>query len=264
MKKAKTIGLALGGGGARGFAHIGVLKVLEKNNIKFDYVCGVSMGSLIGACYVLGIGIEKIEKIAIEMRKRDMVKFLDLSRPKFSLIKGNKIIEFIKNIINDADFSQTKIPFAVIVTNLETGEEKIINKGSIAEAAQASISVPGIFPPVKIKSGYFIDGGVANPTPVDVCKNQGVDIVIGVDLIMKRKIKLDNPGPITTLFQSYDIIRSQIIKHKLKKVGGAIIISPEIRGTIDSFKFNEIPKMIKSGEEAAEKALPEILRKINN
>lgn len=262
MKKTKTIGLALGAGGARGFAHIGVLKVLEKNNIKLDYVCGVSMGALIGACYVLGIELKRMEKIAIEMRKRDMVKFLDLSRRK-SLIKGNKIIAFIKDLINDADFAQTKIPFAAIATNLGTGEEKIINKGLIAEAVQASISVPGIFPPIKINNEYFIDGGVVNPTPVDVCKNYGVDVIIGVDLVMQEKVKFDNPGIITTLMQSYEIIRNQAIKHKLKEANKqTILIKPDLGGIIDSFKFNEIPKMIKAGETATEKFLPEILRKI--
>lgn len=263
MSKTRTIGLALGGGGARGFAHIGVLKVLERNGVKFDYVCGTSMGALIGACYVLGIDLEKIEKIASKMRKREMIKFLDLGHPKFSLIKGNKIITFIKDIINDADFAQTEVPFAAVATNLGTGEEKIINKGLIAKAVQASISVPGIFPPIKINNEYFIDGGVVNPTPVDVCKKYGVDIIIGVDLVMRGKAKLDNPGVVTTLLQSYEIIRNQAIKYKLEKTGKqTILIKPDLGGIIDSFKFNEIPKMIKAGEAATKKVLPEILRKI--
>jgi NTE family protein len=263
MNNKIKIGLALGGGGARGIAHIGVLKVLEREGIKIDYLCGTSMGALIGACYSLGMTVEEIEQQVLKIRKRDLMKMVDLRHPKRSIIKGNKVYQYITSLIDDAEFSDTKIPFAVVTTNLETGEEEILEKGLIAEAVQASVSVPGIFPPVKIGDSYLIDGGVVNPTPIDVSKNQGADLVIGVDLITKRRVKLDNPGTIAALMQSYDIIRMMAVKYKMQKANDCtVLIRPHVGGIVESFKFSEIPEIIKKGEIATEEMISEIKSRI--
>jgi len=264
VKTDKKIGLALGGGGARGLAHIGVLKVLEKAKIKVDFLTGVSMGALIGAYYVLGMDLKKLEDEAVQLTKRKAVReLLDLANPKKSLLKGRKTACFIEKHIGQARFSDAKIPFSVIATDLATGEEVIIDRGEILPALMASISVPGIFPPVQIGDKYLIDGGVVNCTPVDRLEKMGADIVIGVDLIIKREIKLDNPGMVATLMQAYEIIRAQGVKNNINKLNKeAIIIKPKLRGTIDSFKFYDIDKFIKSGEKAAKEALPDILKKI--
>lgn len=264
--KKKKIGIALGGGGARGIAHIGVLKVLEEENIDIDIVAGVSMGAIIGACYSLGISTGEMEREAISMNKRKAVSnLMDLARPSKSLLKGEKAYKFISKFIGAKTFEETKIPFGVIATDLEGGDEVVINSGNIARAVQASMSVPGIFPPVKIGDNYLIDGGVVNPTPTDLARKMGADLVIGVDLVLKKRVKLNNPGIVTTLLQSYEIIRSQAVKFKIgrqEENGDPIIIQPEIRSTIDSFKFYNIHKFIESGEEATRKALPEIRKRI--
>ncbi len=265
MINKNKIGLALGGGGARGIAHIGVLKVLEREGIKIDYLCGTSMGALFGSCYALGMPVAEIEQHALKIRKRDLMKMVDLRHPKRSIIKGNNVYQYITSLIGDAKFSQTKIPFAVVTTNLETGDEEIIEKGLIAEAVQASISVPGIFPPVKIGDSYLIDGGVVNPTPIDVSKSQGADLIIGVDLITKRRIKLDNPGTIAVLMQSYDIIRMMAVKYKMQKANEcAVLIKPHVGGIIESFKFSEIPAIIKKGETATEEMMGEIRLRLDS
>lgn len=264
--KDKKIGLALGGGGARGLAHIGVLKVLAEEGIRIDMVAGASMGAFVGACYALGLDMEELEKEAISFTKAKAVKtFVDLAAHGKSILKGVKAEKYIKNIVGDKIFFEdTKIPLEIVCTDLSSGEEVVLKKGDLAEAILASVSVPAIFPPVEIDGRYLIDGGVINPTPVDIVKNMGADIVIGVDLVMKREAKLDKPNMITSLLQSYEIIRTQWVKHNISKIDKeTVIIEPDARGTIDSFKFYDINKFIVSGEEAARKALPEIRKMID-
>jgi len=264
MKNGKKIGLALGGGGARGLAHIGVLKVLAREGISVDAIAGSSMGSIVGACYALGIKTEEMEEIILKFSsKRKIASLLDFGLLNGSVMKGDKPYNFLESFIGDATFSKTKIPFCAIATNLSTGDETIINRGKIVNALRASSCVPGIFPPVKIGGNYFIDGGVVNPTPVDVVKKMGADVVIGVDLIFTEKTKLKNLNMFSVLMQSYEIIRNQAIKLKQKDMlSEAIIIKPQARSLTDSFKFHIIKKFIKSGEVAATKAMPEIKKKI--
>ena len=265
-KKRKTIGLALGGGGARGLAHIGVLKVLKKEGIPIDMIVGVSMGAFIGAFYVCGFSPEEIEEEAVSYnKKKAVIKMMDLGKFGTSILRGAKIQKILEYKLKKATFKESAIPFRVIATDLESGDEIIIKQGDISEAVRASITVPGIFPPIKINGRYLIDGGVVNPTPTDKLKEMGADIIIGVDLIMKRKIKLDNPGLVTTLMQSYEIIRTQAVKSRIEKVTkNTILIRPKLRGAIDSFKFYDINKFIRSGEDAAKEMLPEILKKIGS
>ncbi len=265
-KNQKKVGIALGCGGTRGLAHLGVLKVLKEEGIQIDYLVGSSMGSIIGAVYVLGIDLDEFEKEVVSFnRTKATRKLLDLATPRKALIKGKKARKYITEIIGDKNFSDTKIPFYIMATNLSSGKEVAFKKGSIIDAIMASISVPGIFPPVKIGDEYYIDGGVINPTPVNVVKMMGADVVIGVDLVMKRKIKIENPNIITTLMQSYEIIRTQGVKYNMNKIkNNAILIKPKLRGAIDSFKFYDIHKFIKSGEDATREKLPLIKRAINN
>ncbi len=129
---------------------------------------------------------------------------------------------------------------------------------------RASISVPGIFPPVKIKDRYLVDGGVVNSTPVNIAKDLGADFIIAVDLITKRQVKLEKPGIISTLVQSYEIIRSKGVWANIEKAGNSfIVIKPPLRGAIDSFKFYNIGKFIETGRAETEKEMPKIKREIN-
>lgn len=255
----------MGGGGARGLAHIGVLKVLEKEGIKFDALTGVSMGSFIGACYATGLSVKEMEEEAVTFNKRKAVKkMLDLANPKRSVLKGKKAENYINNFLEKKDFKDTRIPLRVVATDLATGEEVIIKEGNLAQAVRASISVPGIFPAVKIGDRYLVDGGVVNCTPVNVLENMGMDVIIAVDLIIKRKVDFKKkPGMVTSLVQSYEIIRSQTAKNNIESNKKTVVIKPQMRGTIDSFKFYDIGKFIRSGEKAAEEALPEIRKKLD-
>ncbi|MDO8260067.1 MAG: patatin-like phospholipase family protein [Candidatus Magasanikbacteria bacterium] len=266
MPKNKKIGLALGGGGARGLAHLGVLKVLRREGIKIDYICGVSMGSIIGALFALGLDLDEIEKEILKYnRKTKLIRMADIRFfSKNSMLKGVKPYKFIEQFINaEAVFSDAKVPFTIVATDLNTGDEAVLKRGNILEAVKASSCVPGIFPPVKIGTDYYIDGGVVNPTPVDVTKEMGADIVIAVDLIVRKKVEITKPNIFNTLMRSYDIIRAQAVKFKMSQIGDAmILIEPNIGGIVDSFKFDNMDRFIKAGEEATEEMLPEILKKL--
>lgn len=258
------VGLALGGGGARGIAHLGVLKVITEANIKVDYICGSSMGAFVGAIFALGFDLEKVEKEVLSFNKRKLIsKFVDIGSPKTAILKGDKIYNYIYKFFNGATFKDVKIPFCVTATDLSTGHDIIIRKGDISKAILASISVPGIFPPIKINDKYLIDGGISNAVPVSVVDKMGADVVIAVDLMMKHPGKISSPNIITTLMQSYDIIRTQQIKQRVDKYGHkTIMIKPSVRSIVDSFRFHDMEKFIKSGEEAAKDSLPEIIKRL--
>ena len=262
--KRPKIGLVLGSGGARGIAHIGVLKVLEKNNIPIDYIAGASAGALIGSYYALNTETDGMEKIALKTTKRELLTLIDPSNPKRALIKGNKIKNFIKNLLNDRDFKDVKIPLTVVVTDLEKGRELHIKKGNLADAVRASIGIPGIFYPARLDDKWLVDGGLINATPVDVARDMGADFIIAVDLTMGTEVTFKEPTIVETLLRSFDIMRTELTKMKIQSVKDLVLIQPTIhnKNGIDSLRFYEAKRFIKAGEEAAEKAIPEIKKKI--
>ena len=264
QKNNPKIGIALGSGGARGLAHIGVLKVLKENGIPIDYAVGVSIGSIAGAYYALNLEIETLEEKVLQLTRRDLFKLVDITSPKRALISGNKIKNFINELIENKSFSNAKIPLKIITTDLCSGKEIRISKGKLVDAIRASISVPGIFPPAEINNRLLVDGGVVNPTPIDVVKEMGADVVIGVDLTMRRPIKLENPTIVETLMQSFEILRTQAAKFNVQKVKDAIIIRPNFSGKLDSYKFYETKKFIEEGKMVAEEILPKVKELIKN
>ena len=182
--KRLKIGLALGGGGPRGLAHIGVLKVLEENGIPIDYVAGASMGALIGAIYAAGVEMERLEEIALNMDLKQTALMLAPTIARSGLIEGRRVREFIKSFVGDANIEELKIPFAAVATDINTGEEMVIDRGSVAEAVRASISVPGVFTPVRLGERFLVDGGLVNPVPVSVVREMGAEVVIAVNVMV--------------------------------------------------------------------------------
>ncbi len=266
-KSKKKIGLALGGGGARGIAHIGVLKVLEKNGIKPDFIAGTSIGAFIGACYCLGMTAEELEKEVKRLgnKRKIFSDFLDFSSPRKSILKGKKLKKYFNNFLGkDLKFGDLKIPLQIVSTDLGTGEEVIIKRGRVVNAIMSSVCVPGIFPPIEMGGRYLIDGGVVNPVPIDVAKSMGSDFVIGVDLISNSKGKIKDTGAVSVLFQAYEIIRRQAMNFKTAHCSKeAISISPKLNSAGYAFKFYDLEKFIESGEEATKEVIEEIRKKIN-
>jgi len=261
MKTSKKIGLALGGGGARGIAHIGVIRGMKKAGITPDYLAGSSMGAIIAALLAIDKDWSLIEEEALSFDSGKAIKKLyDFGKVGQAVLNGIKVKKFLHDQFGDLEFKDTIIPLQIVACDLESGDEIVIKEGRIVDAIFASISVPGIFPPVKIGNKYLIDGGVVNPTPFDLVHKMGADIVIGVDLIDNKPPAITKtPGFATTLLLSFEIIRRQAVAHKLQFINdNTIIIKPELRDFMASFKFYDIEKFIDSGEDAFNKSLPKI------
>ncbi len=179
----RKIGLVLGAGAARGFAHIGVLKVLDEEKIPIDFIAGTSIGALIGAIYASGISAKEMEEIVLNLDRRKTTSFFTPTIPYSGLVEGKRITEFMKSIIGNPNIEDLKIPFATIATDVMSGREVIMTKGSTVEAVRASISIPGIFTPFKVNGDFLIDGGLVNPLPVNRVHDMGADFIIAVNVL---------------------------------------------------------------------------------
>ena len=174
------IGLALGGGAARGWAHIGVIRALANASIEPDIVCGTSIGALVGAAYVGG-ELDPLEAWVRSLRLQTVVSFLDFSL-NGGLIKGEKLIEFFRSHFVDRDIRKLACPFGAVATDLQRGREVWLREGRVSDAVRASIALPGLFTPAQLDGSWLVDGGLVNPVPVSLCRAMGADLVIAVDL----------------------------------------------------------------------------------
>ena len=187
----KKIILALGGGGIRGFAHIGVLKVLERAGIEVAGIAGTSMGGMLGALYAAGIPLDEIQSdIKKNLTIRNMFKLVDLSLSKTGLsMKGARILDLLTDKIGaDVEFSDLKIPLAVITADLTSGAEHVISNGPVSLAVRATISIPGVFEPVQQEELRLVDGGIVNNVPVDVAKQFGTEPILAVDVMPRFQL----------------------------------------------------------------------------
>jgi NTE family protein len=191
------LGLALGSGSARGWGHIGVIRALEKAGVRPDIVCGTSIGALVGAAYAAG-DLDRLESWALELRKADVLGFMDLSLSG-GVLKGDRLMEFFRRNWADRPIEELGVPFAAVATSLRTGAEVWLRRGSTLDAVRASIAVPGLFVPVRWEGSLLVDGGLVNPVPVSLARAMGADIVIAVDLasdILGRRFRAaSSPEP---------------------------------------------------------------------
>lgn len=204
------IGLALGSGGSRGFAHIGVLKILQKENIPIDYIAGSSMGALIGVLYSAGYAPNMLEKLAIHFRRKYL---LDFTVPKMGFIKGERAKQLIGMLIQNKRLENLQPKVSVVATNLRNGEKAIFQKGDITTAVRASIAIPGIFVPEIIDEDYYVDGGVVDRLPVSVVKEMGADITIAVDVSYFNKNPEIN-SIYDVMMQTMDIMEKEMVKYR--------------------------------------------------
>ena len=174
------VGLALGSGSARGWAHIGVIRALEQAGIRPDLVCGTSIGALIGAAYAAG-ELDRFEQWILGLGIRDVIGFLDVSLSS-GLLKGERLANFFRHTFTDRPLEELALPFGTVATSLETGAEVWLRHGSVFDAVRASIALPGLFAPVLHEGSVLVDGGLVNPVPVSLARAMGADLVIAVDL----------------------------------------------------------------------------------
>lgn len=269
MFKRKKIGLALGSGSAKGLAHIGVLKVLEKHKIPIDFIAGTSMGSLVGALYCSEPNAQKIEQEMLNTKSK-WKSIIDLTFPRAGLIKGEKMEKDLREKLENKNFKDLKIPFFVTAVDIQNEQEVIFHKGDVAKAVRSSISVPGVFVPTENNGRILVDGGVIDPLPVEVLKQAGADIIIAVNVLglkekkpilseeaIVKENKIKKPNIINTLLKTFQIIEAEGSRAILEKLGADLIITPDLEGirSIDFFKVDEV---IKRGERAAERSLQDI------
>lgn len=253
-----TIGVALGSGGARGLAHIGVLKVLEEHQIPINFISGSSMGSFIGAMYANGNDLFLMEKLANQLKRKH---WMDISVPKLGLVSGEKVKELIRILTHNKNIEDLKIPVAIVATNIETGEREIFTKGPIYKAVRASISIPGIFVPEEIEGKVYVDGGVLDRVPVHAVRKMGADFVIAIDVGMQnaRQIKVKNIFDV--IAQSIDIMERQNFQQQI--LAADYVIRPNV-GHISSISFSEIQSIIDEGYRAAKEnigVIEELIKK---
>lgn len=247
------VGLALGSGGLRGLAHVGVLRVLERENIPVDYIAGCSIGSMIGALYCAGQQPDTILKLARHLKRN---YWLDFIIPKMGIVSGEKVLQVMRLLTQQKSFADLRTPLAVVATEINHGKEVVFTEGDLAKAVRASISVPGIFVPYQWDDMLLVDGAVLNPTPIDVARKMGADIVIGVDLAYASTV-----SSITNMFdviiQSIDIMERELSKHRQPHCD--VLIRPDI-SHISPSSFEAIEECVALGEAAAELVVGEIRR----
>ncbi len=188
------VGLALGSGSARGWAHIGVIRALEKAGVYPDIVCGTSIGALVGAAHAAG-ELDRLEGWVLGLGIGDVVGFIDVSLGS-GVLKGDRLMEFFRHHFTDRPIEELRVPFTAVATSLRTGTEVWLRYGSTLDAVRASIALPGLFAPVRWKGSFLVDGGLVNPVPVSVARAMGADIVIAVDLgsdILGRRFRAPSP-----------------------------------------------------------------------
>ncbi len=181
LSSRPKVGLALGSGSARGLAHIGVIKAIKEAGIQVDYVAGTSVGAVIGAVFASG-KIDSLHSAYLGMDWKNIAYFFDVVFPKSGIIDGKKITNFLRDYIPSKRIEELLLPFKAVATALDTGEEVVLDSGDVIDSVRASISVPGIFTPVRRNEQILVDGGLVNPVPVSVVRAMGADIVIAVDL----------------------------------------------------------------------------------
>ena len=251
MKEKVKIGLALGSGAARGLAHIGVLQVLEENEIFPDYIAGTSIGAIVGALYAAGVSPRMMEGLAQNL---DMRKYYDVTTPRNGFIKGQRIEELIKLLTRDMEFDQLNIPLTVTAVDLKTCKLIELNRGKVYKAVRASISIPGIFIPVQQEDHILVDGGLLARVPVDTVKRMGADVVIGVDVGFRGQHR--SPVNILELIiQSLEVMELEILKNNVEK--GDVIIYPEV-SEIHPFYFDRVDECVQAGRKATIEAMDRI------
>ncbi|MFP4563585.1 MAG: patatin-like phospholipase family protein [Spirochaetia bacterium] len=246
------IGLALGGGAARGFAHIGVLKVFEEERIPLAAVTGTSVGSLMGLLFCAGKTCREIEAVSLPIRWRDILSLRLSGRGIYCTDKLERLIE---GVLGPVCFEDLEIPFTVLAVDVTTGEEVLLDSGPAAAAVCASTAVPGVFCPREIGGRLLIDGGMRNSVPADVVRRMGTDIVVGVDLNRDR-VKRRSP---TSALQVVSNTLGIILNNNLAACRRCadILIAPDLTG-FGYRRLDDKGEMIRRGEEAMRDALPKL------
>jgi NTE family protein len=249
--KPAKVAVVLGAGASKGFAHVGVLKVLESQKIPIHLIVGTSAGSFVGSLYAYGIDTFKLQTMAMALLKDDVV---DWTLPDNGFVRGEKLENYVNKTVRQTPLERLKIPFLAVATNLQTGEEIVFATGNTGRAVRASCSIPGVFQPVRIGDKAYVDGGVVSPVAVEAARRAGADVVIAVDISAGVAGAVPQ-GILDTILQSIDIMYAKIATAQLRNAD--VVIRPQV-SHIGSSDFEKRNEAILEGEKAATQALPQI------
>jgi len=268
------IGLALSGGGARGLAHIGVLKVLEQEDIAIDCLAGTSMGGLIAAAYAAGLTPGFLEQEACRIgRLHNLLSLADPSPLRRGFFQGRKVYRYLTGHLGDRTFDDLQLPLVLVAVDLNAGQEVHLGLGRVADAVRATIAIPGVFTPVERDGQLLVDGGLLNNLPADVVRGMGADVVIAVDALsdgraelyliqaLRRRRYVPNGLADTAdvLWRSLEIMRREINRRRLAEAHPEAILRPGIPPDVSILTgFSHAAEIIAAGEQAALEALPRI------
>jgi NTE family protein len=252
-KVPPRVALVLGGGAARGFAHVGVIRVLEQEKIPIHLIVGTSVGSLVGALYAATPHSPNLESIALELERDDLVDYSFLTLKK-GLIIGDRLERFVSQRVAVSRIEDLALPFAAVATDIRTGERVVLNGGPLAPAVHASCALPGIFQPVEIDGRLLVDGGVLESLPVPTAKFLGANVTIAVDVGTRIK-NIQAADIVTVMIQALNISGAEMRRRHAQEAD--VLIRPDVNG-VGAFDFTLKQRCVESGATAAREALPRI------
>jgi NTE family protein len=258
-RREPKIALVLGGGAAKGFAHVGVIRVLEQEKIPIHMIVGTSVGSLIGGIYAANPDAFQLEWLAHRIERNDILD-VSLVHSKLGPVQGVKIESFVEQHVKAKKVEDTRIPLFPIATDLNTGETVTLEKGPLAKAIRASCAIPGVFVPVTFGNRTLVDGGITNNVACDVARNKGADIVIAVNL-QKDVKNYQIDSVIEIIAQSVNIMMRETGRQKLQLAH--VVIEPDVKD-VSLFDFSQKKMLMEEGIKAARKAVPRIKELIAN
>ena len=248
--------MVLGAGAAKGFAHVGVIKVLENQKVPIHMVVGTSAGSFVGSLYAYGFNAYQLQELALSLTKDDIV---DLTMPDNGFIKGEKLESYVNKALRGTTIEKLRTPFYAVTTNIETGERVVFGQGNTGMAVRASCSVPGVFQPPKFSGKTYVDGGVVDPLAIDVARQYGADVVIAIDI--SGGVSGNVPqSTVDTILKSIDIMYNRIAAGQLNHAD--VVIAPKV-GHIAGSDLTKKHEAILEGEKAAVTAMPAIQKIIS-
>jgi NTE family protein len=253
IKRPPKIGLALGGGAARGFAHVGVIAALEEAGIKVDLVVGTSAGSLVGAIYASGKTAAQLQEVALKMEEAEIT---DWTLPFFSrgILRGEALSNYVNRQVNNKLIESLPIPLGIVATDLRSGVGVLFRQGDTGQAVRASSSVPSVFNPVKIGDREYVDGGLVAPVPVRYAKQMGAELIIAVDISAAPEGNAAD-GTVAVLLQTFAIMGKSINEYALQSAD--VVIRPELVG-VKSGDFTAKRRAMDAGKLAMQRQIPQL------
>ncbi|MBE3574043.1 MAG: patatin-like phospholipase family protein [Firmicutes bacterium] len=246
------VGLALGAGAARGLAHLAVLQEMEAAGIAIHAISGSSAGALVAAIYACGTDLHWAMRLGESLSWEHLVR---VTVPRLGFLDAERLLQLVRLLTRNRSFEQTRIPLYILATDIENGQEVVLHEGNVAEAVRASVAIPGVFVPYRLGGRLLVDGGVLNRVPVQILRDVGMDVVIGVDVSTAAVPPVRVTNVLGVILQTIEIMEHEVFRHRSS--GADILIRPDLEG-LSAADFHQAAELYRRGREAARQAIPAI------